>query len=148
VYDWIRGLHILAAIAWMSGLLYLPRLFAYHARAAPGSELDSTFRTMEARLLRLIMNPAMIAAFLFGGGLVWINAQARGWEFLLQPWMLAKLAGLTFLTVWHHVLALARKAFAAGQNRRSERFWRATSELPFLAAIVMVLAVTTELGGR
>lgn len=148
MYDWIRGLHILAAIAWMSGLLYLPRLFAYHARAAPGSELDSTFRTMEARLLRLIMNPAMIAAFLFGGGLVWINAQARGWEFLLQPWMLAKLAGLTFLTVWHHVLALARKAFAAGQNRRSERFWRATSELPFLAAIVMVLAVTTELGGR
>lgn len=145
-YNLLRGLHILAVIAWMAGLLYLPRLFAYHTRATPGSELDTTFRTMELKLYRMIMNPAMIAAFLFGAGLIWVDGQARGWGFLIQPWMIAKLAGVVFLLWWHHFLGTARKAFAAGANARSEKFWRMTNELPFLAAIVMVIAVTTEFG--
>lgn len=146
-YDLARGLHILAVIAWMAGLLYLPRLYVYHAGAARGSELDATFQVMERKLLKLIMNPAMIAAWIFGGWLVWLDgAQLRGWGFLLEPWMIAKLSGVVALTGWHHYLALARKAFAEGRNLRSERFWRISNELPFLAAIVMVLAVTLEFG--
>jgi len=147
LYDLLRGLHILAVIAWMAGLLYLPRLFAYHAKAAPGSELDLTFQTMEARLLRIIMNPAMIAAWILGVSLMIVRANGLAggdWSFLAQPWMTAKLAGVLFLTGWHHYLGVARKRFAEGRNPRSEKFWRMTNELPFLAAIVMVLAVTTE----
>ncbi|HKR90442.1 MAG TPA: CopD family protein [Phenylobacterium sp.] len=145
-YDLLRGLHILAVIAWMAGLLYLPRLYAYHTGATPGSELDLTFRTMEAKLLRIIMNPAFVLAFVFGLTLIWVDGHIRGWGFLGQPWMVVKLAGVVFLIGWHHVLARARKAFAEGRNRRSSKFWRATNELPFLAAIVMVIAVTTEFG--
>jgi putative membrane protein len=147
-YDLARGLHILAAIAWMAGLLYLPRLFAYHAQAAAGSDMETTFQTMEAKLLRIIMNPAMAMAWIFGLALIWIDGHVRGWGFLAQPWMIAKLAGVIFLTGWHHYLALARKAFARGENKRSNKFWRATNELPFLAAILMVIAVTTEFGSR
>jgi putative membrane protein len=143
-YDLLRGLHILSVIAWMAGLLYLPRLFAYHVKAEPGGEMDATFQTMERKLYRIIMNPAMIAAWIFGGTLIWIDGTGRGWDFLLQPWMLTKIAGIVFVTWWHHYLGSARKAFAAHRNRRPEKFWRMTNELPFLAAIVMVLAVTTE----
>jgi len=146
-YDLLRGLHILSVIAWMAGMLYLPRLYAYHAAATPGSEMDETFKVMEAKLLRIIMNPAMIAAWAFGLGLIYVDAQARGWEFLARPWMIAKLSGVVFLTGWHAYLSSARKAFAEGRNKRSNKFWRMTNELPFLAAIVMVLAVTTEFGG-
>jgi putative membrane protein len=145
-YDLLRGLHILAVIAWMAGLLYLPRLFAYHTTATPGSEMDLTFRTMEAKLLRIIMNPAFVLAFIFGLLLIWVDGHVRGWGFLGQPWMVVKLTGVVFLMGWHHYLAIARKAFAEGRNRRSNKFWRMTNELPFLAAIAMVLAVTTEFG--
>lgn len=146
-YNLLRGLHILAVIAWMAGLLYLPRLFAYHTKAQAGSEMDQTFQVMERKLYRIIMNPAMIAVVLLGGALIWVDGTERfGWAFLLKPWMVVKLAGAVFLIWWHHFLGRARKAFAAGQNTRSEKFWRATNELPFLAAIVMVLAITTKIG--
>lgn len=148
-YDLLRGLHILAVIAWMAGIMYLPRIFAYHAEAAPGSEMDKTFQVMELKLYRIIMGPAMVIALILGLALVWVDATARlgGWDFLLKPWMLAKLAGVVFLIGWHHFLGAARKRFAAGTNSRSNRFWRATNELPFIAAIVMVLSVTLEFGG-
>jgi putative membrane protein len=147
-YNLLRGLHILAVIAWMAGLLYLPRLFAYHVKAARGSELDTTFQTMERKLFRIIMNPAMMAAWVFGLALIWYDgAHVRGWSFIHTPWMAVKLAGVVFLTGWHHFLGRGVRAFAKGENRRSEKFWRATNELPFLAAILMVLAVTTEFGG-
>ena len=147
-YDLLRALHILAVIAWMAGLLYLPRLYAYHVAATPGSEMDETFKTMERKLLRIIMNPAMVAAWIFGICLIIYDGELRlGWGFLLKPWMLTKLAGVLFLSSWHHFLALARKAFAEGRNKRSAKFWRMTNELPFLAAIIMVLAVTLEFGG-
>lgn len=145
-YDLLRGLHILAVIAWMAGLLYLPRLYAYHANATAGSELDLTFRVMEAKLLRIIMNPAFVLALAFGLGLIWVDGHIRGWGFLGQPWMVVKLTGVLFLIGWHHYLAVARKAFAEGRNMRSNKFWRMTNELPFLAAIAMVIAVTTEFG--
>jgi putative membrane protein len=143
MFNTIRGLHILAVIAWMAGLLYLPRLFAYHTRAAVGSEMDETFKIMEAKLLRIIMNPAMIAVLLLGGTLVWFD----GAKVLETPWMATKLVGVGVLLAWHHYLALARKRIAAGRRDRSERFWRMTNELPFLAAIVIVLSATTKFGG-
>ena len=143
LFNLLKGLHILAVIAWMSGLLYLPRLFAYHTRAAVGSEIDETFKVMEVKLLRIIMNPAMVAVLLLGAALVWRD----GVRILAAPWMMAKLSGVGFLLGWHHYLARSRKALAAGRRDRSERFWRMTNELPFLAAIVIVLSVTTKFGG-
>lgn len=149
-YDLFRGLHILAVIAWMAGLLYLPRLFAYHSKAEPGSEMASTFMVMEGKLLGIIMTPAMIAAYLFGAALVLADTQrhVEGWGFLLLNWMVLKLAGVVFLTGWHGYLIISRRRFAEGRNRHGGRFWRMTNELPFLAAIIMVLAVTTECAAR
>jgi putative membrane protein len=140
------GLHILAVIAWMAGLLYLPRLFAYHTRAEAGSQMDETFKVMEARLQTMIMRPAMIAVLVLGGTLVWYDADQLNWGlgFLLRPWMLLKLAGVAFLVWWHHFLIVERKRILAGTSGRSERFWRATNEIPFLVAIVVVLSVTTK----
>ena len=144
-YDLARGLHILAVIAWMAGLLYLPRLFAYHTRAAVGGEMDQTFQMMERKLLEIIMNPAMIATWAAGLWLIWLRSGGGAdWSFVAQPWMIAKLAGVVFLSGWHGYLAGARGRLAAGDRRRSERYWRMTNELPFLAAIVMVLSVTLE----
>lgn len=145
-YDLLRGLHILAVIAWMAGLLYLPRLYAYHAAATPGSEMDATFQVMELKLLRIIMTPAMLASLVFGLLLIWADSEIRGWEFLLKPWVVTKLAGVVFLLGWHGFLASARRAFVEGRNQRSGKFWRMTNELPFIAAIVMVLSVTLEFG--
>ena len=146
-YDLARGLHILAVIAWMAGLLYLPRLFAYHTRAESGGEMDLTFQMMERKLLKIIMNPAMMAAWAFGLWLFWLRSgSGADWSFAHQPWMIAKIAGILFLTTWHHYLMIARKRFEAGTNVRSERFWRMTNELPFIAAVVMVLSVTLEWG--
>jgi putative membrane protein len=145
IYNLLRGLHILADIAWMAGLLYLPRLFIYHVKATPGSELDETLKTMERKLYGIIMNPAMVVAWVLGLSLIWFDGSRRlGWSFLYSPWMLAKLSGVVFLTVWHQFLGRGLRAFARGNNSRSEKFWRATNELPFLAAIVMVLSVTTK----
>jgi putative membrane protein len=145
-HNLLIGLHILAVIAWMAGLLYLPRLFVYHTPAELGSEMDVTFQNMERLLYRGIMNPAMIAVWVLGVTLIWFDAtqQRWGWGFLLTPWMLVKLAGVLFLTWWHHYLGVARGVLAAGRRERSARFWRMTNELPFLAAIVMVLAITTK----
>ena len=142
-YDLLRGLHIIAVIAWMAGMLYLPRLYVYHTGAIPGGELDNALQVMEVKLLRIIINPAMILTWLFGLSLI-----AARPDVLAQPWMWVKLAGVLFLSGWHGFLAGARKKFAAGVNTRPEKFWRMTNELPFLAAIVMVLAVTTEFLAR
>jgi protoporphyrinogen IX oxidase len=148
MYLWIKALHIIAVIAWMAGMLYLPRLYAYHTETAPpGSEFDAHFKVWEAKLLRIIVNPAMVVTFIFGLALIYVDGTQRlGWGFLTKPWMLTKIAGIVFLSGWHGYLARARKQIARGERPRSAKFWRMTNELPFLAAIVMVLAVTTEFG--
>ena len=145
-YDLLRGLHIIAVIAWMSGMMYLPRLFAYHTETAPpGSEFDAHFKVWEAKLLRIIINPAMGLTWIFGILLILSDSVLRGgWGYLAQPWMITKLAGVFFLSGWHGFLSKARRQFVAGTNTRSEKFWRMTNELPFLAAVIMVLSVTTE----
>ena len=145
-YDLLRGLHIIAVIAWMSGMMYLPRLFAYHTETAPpGSEFDAHFKGWEEKLLRIIINPAMTLTFILGLSLIWYDGRYRlGWSFLTEPWMIVNLSGVSFLGYWHGFLAASRKRIAAGERPKTARFWRATNELPFLAAIVMVLAVTLE----
>ena len=147
-YNLIRGLHIISMVAWMAGMMFLPRLFAYHTETAPpGSEFDGHFKVWEAKLLRIIINPAMGLTFLFGLTLIYVDGSRRlGWDFLTSPWMLTKIAGIIFLSAWHGFLSAARKRIAAGERPRTGKFWRMTNELPFLVAIVMVLAVTTKLG--
>lgn len=145
-YNLWRALHIISVIAWMAGIMYLPRLYAYHVKHGAGSEIGQVFEGMERKLLRIIMNPAMMLTWTFGVLLIWANYVNRGAEVFQQPWFLTKFAGILFVTYWHHVLSSARTKIAAGIDKRSEKFWRATNELPFLAAIVMVIAVTTEFG--
>jgi putative membrane protein len=145
-FNLILGLHIIAVIAWMAGLLYLPRLYVYHTRATPGSEMDETFKVMELKLLRVIINPAMGLVLVFGLTLAWIDLQRLGPDFWSKPWFLTKVAALIPLFAWHGFLARARRAFAENRNRRSERFWRFTNEVPFLLMIVIVLAATTKFG--
>ncbi|WP_453976833.1 CopD family protein [Brevundimonas sp. Marseille-Q4549] len=148
-YDLARGLHILAVIAWMAGMLFLPRLFAYDAEqnAKPEplrSEMQGLLRTWQTRLLRIIINPAMVLTFVFGLWLIHLDVAARGWGFLAEPWMITKLIGVFLLSGWHGFLAGQRRKIAAGRSKYSGKFWRMTNEIPFLLAIVMVLSVTTE----
>src|SRR5271154_1707437 len=107
LYPWLKALHVIAVISWMAGMLYLPRLFVYHAAAKPGSELSETLKIMERRLLRLIINPAMIASLVFG---VWMLALNP--ELLHQPFMHAKLGLVVLMIVTHGFLARCRRAFA------------------------------------
>jgi putative membrane protein len=149
-YDLARGLHILAVIAWMAGLLFLPRLYAYDAEqnAKPEplkSEMQTLLRTWQARLLRIILNPAMILALIFGAWLFWLRSgEGADWSFARQPWMVTKLFCVLLLFGWHGFLSAERKRIAAGTSTRTGRFWRMTNEIPFLLAIIIVLSVTTE----
>jgi putative membrane protein len=143
-FNLIRGLHIIFVMAWIAGMLILPRLFVYHMKAPLGSEMDAVFKLAELRTMRIIINPSMILALVMGLLLGWIDTERLGHDFVLQPWALTKIAALIFLFAWHGFMSKSRKRFAAGTNTRSEKFWRMTNELPFLAAIVIVLSVTTK----
>lgn len=149
LYDLARGLHILAVIAWMAGLLFLPRLYAYDAeqqdKAEPlRSEMRTLLRAWQTRLVKIILNPAMILSWLFGLWLIHLGVQARGAGFLAEPWMIAKLIGVLLLSGWHGYLSAEKKRIAAGASVRTGKFWRLTNEVPFVLAIIMVLSVTTE----
>ena len=147
-YDLFIGLHILSIIAWMAGLLYLPRLFVYHTRAAIGSDMDETFKEMERKLYGFIMVPASLVALALGLCLIWIDTQARGsLHWLGSPWMSVKLTGVVLMFGYQGFLGKSRRAFALGRNKRPEKFWRLVNEVPFVLAIAMVLAVTTKFGG-
>jgi protoporphyrinogen IX oxidase len=127
-------------VAWMAGLLYLPRLFVYHSRAPTGSNQSVTFEVMERRLLRGIMNPAMVATWLFG----LVLAGTPGVVDWRMGWIWGKLALVAALTVFHGLLARWRNAFAGDRNRHSTRFFRAVNELPTLALIGIVLLVVVK----
>jgi protoporphyrinogen IX oxidase len=139
-YALIKAFHIISVVAWMAGLLYLPRLFVYHADAPAGSPMAETFKVMERRLLRGIMNPAMIGAYIFGLALL-ATPGIIDWG---RGWIYAKLALVAALTVFHHLLGLWRKEFAADRNRRPARFYRMMNELPTLALIAIVLLVVVK----
>jgi putative membrane protein len=148
-YNLLIGLHIIAVIAWMAGLMMLPRLYAYHTEtAAPGSEFDGHFTRWEGKVIKIILRPAMGLVWLLGLSLIYVDSHIRGVGFLGEPWMLTKIAGIVFVTGWHGFISNAHKGFVAGRRDRTAKFWRMTNELPFLAAIVMVLAVTTKFGNH
>ncbi|MBI3418577.1 MAG: protoporphyrinogen oxidase HemJ [Proteobacteria bacterium] len=135
-YPWALSFHLIAMIAWMAGMLYLPRLYVYHAQATPGSEASETFKVMEKRLLRLIINPAMIATLLFGLWLLALNP-----HLLHERYMHAKFGLVVMLFALHGFFARARKDFEKDQNRRSVRFWKTINEVPALLLAVIVLLV-------
>lgn len=139
-YPWIKAMHIVSVVAWMAGLLYLPRLFVYHASAPKGSELSETFKTMERRLLRGIMNPAMIAVYVFGA-LLLMTPGIVDWS---RGWIWAKLALVGALTIFHHLLGRWRKEFAEDRNSRPQRFYRAVNEAPTLLLIAIVILVAVK----
>lgn len=138
-YLWWQALHIISVIAWMAGLFYLPRLYVYHAEALSGSDASETFKVMERKLLRIIMNPSMIASWFFG--LLMLVAQT-GW--LEQGWMHAKLLLVVLLTGYHMVLARWRRSFADDANTRSHRFYRMANEIPTLLMIGIVILVVVK----
>lgn len=145
MYDLFRGLHILSVIAWMAGLLYLPRLFVYHIKNMATGAVTEVFKEMERRLLRFIMNPAMIAAWLFGLILIYIDVHDRwGWGFFAKPWLIVKLLGVAAMTGYHHYLALTYKKLERGEAIGAEKTWRMLNEVPFVLAIVIVLSATVE----
>jgi len=135
-YLWIQTLHVIAVIAWMAGMLYLPRLFVYHTRQPVGSPAAETFKEMERKLLRFIMNPALIAVWVFG---LWMIALSPG--LLSQGWLHAKLLAVVLMTGAHGAMAKWRKDFAADANTRSERFYRIINEVPTVLMIVAVAMV-------
>jgi len=140
LYLWIKALHVISVIAWMAGLLYLPRLFVYHASASPGSEQSETFKVMERRLLRAIMNPAMVAAYVFGI-LLLISSPNVDWA---AGWLWVKLAMITVLTVLHHLFGLWRKTFERDENKRPPRFYKLMNEAPTAVMVVLVLMAVVK----
>ena len=137
-YPWIKALHIMAVISWMAGLFYLPRVMVYHVeRAETGDVLDVTFQIMESKLLRVIMNPAMIATWFFGGLLV-VTPGIVDWA-MVWPWL--KGGSVLIMTWFHHWLSLRRKDFEMGQNSLTGRQYRLMNEVPTILMIVIVLSV-------
>jgi len=138
LYLWLKALHIIAVIAWMAGLLYLPRLFVYHCDAPVGSLQSETFKVMERRLLRGIMNPAMIAVWALGLLLAW---RGHWWA---AGWFHAKLVLVIGISVVHHLLAYWRKDFEADRNRRPAKFYRLWNEVPTVLMLGIVVLVVVK----
>lgn len=142
-HNLLIGLHIIAVIAWMAGMLYLPRLFVYHCAAETGSVQSETFKVMERRLLRAIINPAMVATWVFGLWLAWLGPDSRyGW--FASPWLWAKLVLVLALSAVHGMLARWRKDFAADRNVHSQRFYRIINEIPAILLIGIVILVVVK----
>jgi putative membrane protein len=137
MYLWIKALHVLAVISWMAGMLYLPRLFVYHAETQRGSVTAQTFEVMERRLLRAIMLPAMLVTWATG-----LTLAIEGHWFSM-PWLHAKLFIVILLTACHGYFSLLRRQFAQDKNQHSSRFYRFMNEVPtvFLVFIVILVVV-------
>ncbi len=138
LYLWIKALHIIAVIAWMAGMLYLPRLFVYHCEAEAGSKQSETFKVMERRLLKAIMLPALIATWVFG---LWLAWEAG---FFKAGWLHAKLALVLAMSGVHGWLSRLSRDFAAEKNRHSQKFYRYINEVPTLLMILVVLLVVLK----
>jgi len=136
MYQWLVALHIIAVIAWMAGMLYLPRLFVYHCAADPGSMQSETFKVMERRLLKAIINPAMIVTWVLG---LWL-AYRGGW--FAAHWLQVKLVLVLGMSGVHGILAKYVREFAADKRRKSEKFFRILNEVPtILMILIVILAV-------
>jgi putative membrane protein len=140
-YLWLKALHVISVISWMAGMFYLPRLFVYHCDAAPGSQQSETFKVMERKLLRYIINPAMISTFLFGGLLLLVEGLIN-WK--TDGWLHAKLLLVLGLAAFHGQLSRWRKDFEADRNTRSPKFYRIANEVPTLLMIAIVILVIVK----
>jgi len=137
-YEWIKALHVIAVISWMAGMLYLPRLMVYHCEAEKGSVQSETFKVMERRLLKAIINPAMIVAWLAGLWLAW----SGGW--FSSGWFHVKLALVLILSAFHGMLSRWVRDFAGDANTRPARFYRIANEVPTLLMIGIVIMVVVK----
>ena len=140
LYPWLKAIHLTAVIFWMAGLLYLPRLFVYHSAAQAGGELEAKMEEAEAKLLRIIMNPAMITAFILGIILIGFNAASGG----VALWLWFKVALAFTLIGYHGFLAKTRKGFLNGGRPKSEKFFRRINEVPALVTVVIVILAIVQ----
>lgn len=138
MYEWIKALHVISVIAWMAGMLYLPRLFVYHAASEPGSKESETFKVMERRLLKAIINPAMMFAWIFGGLMVWLG---HHWD---QPWFWGKFVLLMGMQAIHGNMVGWQRAFAQDRNVKSQKFFRIVNEVPTVLMIGIVILVIVK----
>jgi putative membrane protein len=138
VYPWLKALHVVAIIAWMAGMLYLPRLFVYHCEAEPGSRQSETFKLMERRLLTVIINPAMILSWALGLWLAW----DAGWY--ASGWLQIKVGLVLMLSTLHGFFARWVRDFGADQNRHSKRFYRIINEVPTILMIAIVFLAVVK----
>lgn len=138
VYDWIKAIHVIAVIAWMAGMLYLPRLFVYHCDAAPGSELSETLKVMEGRLLRIIINPAMAITWVLG---LWMAWHASWYT---AGWFHAKFVLVIVMSGLHGHFTKAVRQFAEDANARSAKYWRLMNEAPTILMIAIVILVIVK----
>lgn len=137
-YEWVRAFHIIAVIAWMAGMLYLPRLYVYHSEAEPGSKQSETFKIMERRLLRAIINPAMAVTWILG---LMLAAHLHVWD---QTWFHVKLALVIIMSGLHGSFSRWRKDFERDENRHSARFYRIMNEVPTVLMIAIVIVVVVR----
>jgi putative membrane protein len=138
LYPWLKAFHIVAVIAWMAGMLYLPRLFVYHCRAERGSPQSETFKVMERRLLRAIINPAMVATWVLGIWLAWDGAWYQA------SWLQTKVALVLVMSALHGLLARWVRDFGSDRNQHSERFYRIINEVPTILMIAIVILVVVK----
>jgi len=140
-YYWVKALHIISVISWMAGMFYLPRLFVYHAeKATVGSEMSETFKVMERKLMRAIVNPAMIATWLFGLLMVFTPG-VIDWS-AVWPWI--KAASVLIMSGFHGWLSARRKEFARDENTRSGRAYRLANEVPTVLMLIIVIMVIVK----
>ena len=141
MYEWLKAFHLIAVIFWMAGLLYLPRLFVYHSASKPGGELEAKMIEAAQKLMRIIMNPAMIVAFILGMVLLFgYNAT----NLTGSIWLPVKLILVLALMGYHGFLSKQRKLFAAGQRPKSEKFFRRINEIPAIFTIIIVIMVIVK----
>ena len=139
-FVWIKALHVISIMSWMAGLLYLPRLFIYHCEAEKGSDKSETFKIMERRLLRAIMNPAMIVSFITGG----LMAYSYSSFLATETWFVAKLSCLLLLVMIHMYMSKWRKEFEGDINQKSQKFFRYINEIPTVLMIIIVIMVIVK----
>ena len=137
-YEWFKAIHIMAVIAWMAGMLYLPRLFVYHCEAEPGSKQSETFKLMERRLLRLIINPAMIVVWILGLSMAWAA------PYYDELWLQLKVVLVLAMSGLHGLFSRCVKDFAADTNRYSQKFYRIINEVPAVLIIAIVILVVIK----
>lgn len=138
LYLWIKAVHVIAVIAWMAAMLYMPRLFVYHADAEPGSVQSETFKVMEGRLLRVIMNPAMTIAWALGLWLAWSGG------YFTSGWFHAKLAAVLAMSAVHGMFSKGVRLFAEDRNDKPARYWRMINEVPTVLMIAIVIFVIVK----